>query len=194
MQSTFDEISEETRLTKNDAAPPVALPIAPTASSSNQQQDEISEMTGSTRESKANRYAANVGREITKQYTGQISSMQSDINERDNKIAQLELQLKQLSSQKHDKGDDLDHDLSMSDNDHELEESDYDHTNEENEGKEDDPNENLPPSNPNKRRAGDVASDSSTISSKRTALSQESTRADQIPLPQSPSNKGDILP
>ena len=81
-----DDISVETRLTKNDAAPP------PTKS------DEVSEMTGSTRESKAQRYATEQVKEVASQYVTQITTMSSDINEKDDQIAQLEIELRRMKN------------------------------------------------------------------------------------------------
>ena len=80
-----DEISVETRLTKGDAAPPAATT------------DDVSEMTGSTRESKAKAYAESAVNEVAKQYTATISTMNSDLGAKEDKIAQLELLLSRLT-------------------------------------------------------------------------------------------------
>ena len=86
-----DEVSVETRLTKGNAAPtPIVLvQEAP---------DEQSEMTGSTRESKAKKYAAEAVREIANEYSGTILNMTSDLYEKDDRIAQLELMLSNMRS------------------------------------------------------------------------------------------------
>ena len=80
-----DNISIETRLTKNDASP-------------NLLNDEVSEMTGSTRESKAQAYADKAVKAVAAQYSDTICNMQTDIGAKDNKIAQLELMLKKLKN------------------------------------------------------------------------------------------------
>ena len=77
-------VSEETRLTKGDAAPPAA------------KSDELSDMTGSTRESKAKAYADSAVKEVAAQYTSTISNMNSDLGLKDDRIEQLELLLKQM--------------------------------------------------------------------------------------------------
>ena len=81
-----DDVSVETRLTKGDAAPP---PV-PT--------DDVSDMTGSTRESKAQRYANAQVKEVASQYSTQITSMRTYIHDKDDKIAQLELRLQQMQN------------------------------------------------------------------------------------------------
>ena len=80
-----DNISIETRLTKNEAAPTL-------------HNDDVSEMTGSTRESKAQAYADKAVKVVAAQYTDTIGNMQTDIGAKDNKIAQLELMLKKLKN------------------------------------------------------------------------------------------------
>ena len=80
-----DNISIETRLTKNDAAPTLL-------------NDEVSEMTGSTRESKAQAYADKAAKAVAAQYTDTICNFNTDIGAKDNKIAQLELMLKKLKN------------------------------------------------------------------------------------------------
>ena len=79
-----DDVSAETRLTKGDAAPPPAP------------KDDLSDMTGSTRESKAQRYANAQVKEVVSQYSTQITSMRTDIHGKDDRIAQLELRLQQM--------------------------------------------------------------------------------------------------
>ena len=73
-----DDISEETRLTKGDRAPP-PLP-----------DEEMSEITGCTRESKAKRYANEAVKEVASQYTNTIANMNTNISEKDDKIAELQ--------------------------------------------------------------------------------------------------------
>ena len=86
-----DEVSVETRLTKGDAAPTPTILL-------NEAPDEQSEMTGSTRESKAKKYADEAVKEVISEYSGTIINMSSDINKKDDRIAQLELMLKNMSS------------------------------------------------------------------------------------------------
>ena len=83
-----DIISVETRLTKGDAAPPQALPNS----------DELSDITGSTRESKAKAYADKAVKEVAAQYTNTISDMQGDLGAKDDKIAQLQLLIEQMQN------------------------------------------------------------------------------------------------
>ena len=78
-------ISEETRLTKGDQAPPAV--------------DEMSEMTGSTRESKAKRYADSAVKDVAAQYSTTIATMNEDIGVKDDRIEQLELMLKNMQKQ-----------------------------------------------------------------------------------------------
>ena len=78
-------ISVETRLTKNDKAPPSV-------------NGDISEMTGSSRESKAQRYADKAVKEVASQYTATIYNMQNDIAGKDDTIAELQKQLNELKS------------------------------------------------------------------------------------------------
>ena len=79
-----DDFSAETRLTKGDAAPPPATA------------DDLSDMTGSTRESKAKAYADSAVKVVAAQYSETISNMNSDIGAKDDRIAQLELALRRL--------------------------------------------------------------------------------------------------
>ena len=98
-----EDISVETRLTKGDAAPPPARQL----------DDDLSEMTGSTRESKAKAYADKAVKEVAQQYSSTITNMQGDIGEKDEKIAQLELLLAQMKeSPASDKAPDTEDDTS----------------------------------------------------------------------------------
>jgi hypothetical protein len=81
-----DDVSIETRVTKGDAAP-------------NSYKDDVSEMTGSTRESKAQAYADKAVKAVAVQYTDTICNMQNDLGSKDDKIAQLELMLKKLQNE-----------------------------------------------------------------------------------------------
>ena len=81
-----DDISEETRLTKGDKTPPPAQ-------GSN---EDVSTMTGDTRESKAQRYADSAVKEVASQYTSTITNMQYDISNKDDTIADLQRKLLQL--------------------------------------------------------------------------------------------------
>ena len=85
----FDEVSVETRLTKGDAAPTPAIRIM-------DEVDDQSEMTGSTRESKAKRYADDAVKEVINEYSGTIVNMSSDLVQKDDRIAQLEMMLKNM--------------------------------------------------------------------------------------------------
>ena len=58
-----DNVSEKTRLTKGDKAPPTAP------------SDDLFHMTELTRESKAKRYAAAEVQTVTQQYMGTISNI-----------------------------------------------------------------------------------------------------------------------
>ena len=69
-----DKISVETRLTKGDAAPPPA------------HTDDVFEMTGSNRESKAKTYANKAVKEVAAQYSSTITNMQGDIGAKDEKL------------------------------------------------------------------------------------------------------------
>ena len=84
-----DDVSTETRLTKGDAVPPSV-------------NDDVSEMTGSTRESKAQAYAEKATRAVAAQYSDTITNMRSDLGDKDDKIAQLELMLKKFKNQSDD--------------------------------------------------------------------------------------------
>lgn len=53
-------------------------------------------MTGSTCESKAKSYAAEAVNEVATQYTSTLSNMTTDLGAKDDQIAKLQLQLKQL--------------------------------------------------------------------------------------------------
>ena len=86
-----DEVSAETRLTKEDAAPTPAILI-------NDAVDDQSDMTGSTRESKARKYAAVAVKEVINEYSGTIFNMSTDLEQKDDRIAQLEMMLKNMSN------------------------------------------------------------------------------------------------
>ena len=88
-----DDISCETRLTKGNAVPP----------SAEKNSDDISDMTGSTRESNAKAYADKAVKEVAAQYSNTISDMHNNIGAKDAKIAQLELLVTQMQhSQEHE--------------------------------------------------------------------------------------------
>ena len=78
-----DEVSVETRLTKGNAAPPPAIHIA-------ENDEDHSALSGSTRESKAKRYADAAVKEVAAEYSGTIINMSNDLGERDDRIAELE--------------------------------------------------------------------------------------------------------
>ena len=59
-------------------------------------------MTGSTRESKAQAYAEKATRAVAAQYSDTITNMRSDLGDKDDKIAQLELMLKKFKNQSDD--------------------------------------------------------------------------------------------
>ena len=86
-----DEVSVETRLTKGDAAPTPAITIKDAV-------DDQSEMTGSTRESKAKKYADEAVKEVINEYSGTIINMSSDLEQKDSRIAQLEMMLKNMNN------------------------------------------------------------------------------------------------
>ena len=75
----LDDALVETRLTKGDAAPP---PIP---------KDDFSDMTGSTRESKAQRYVNTQGKEVASRYSTQITSTRTDIHDKDDRITQFRI-------------------------------------------------------------------------------------------------------
>ena len=78
-----DEVSVETRLTKGNAAPPPAIHIA-------ENDEDHSALSGSTRESKAKRYADAAVKEVAAEYSGTIINMSNDLGQRDDRIAELE--------------------------------------------------------------------------------------------------------
>ena len=84
-----DEVSIETRLTKGDAAPPPAIHI-------DENEEDQSALSGSTRESKAKRYADAAVKEVAAEYSGTIINMSNDLGQKDDKIAELERLLKSL--------------------------------------------------------------------------------------------------
>ena len=71
-----DECSVESRLTKVDATPEVA-------------QEEVSILTGSTRESKAKAYAAEAVNEISRQYNGTIDNLNDKLSNNDAELADM---------------------------------------------------------------------------------------------------------
>ena len=70
-----DEISEEARLTKGDAAPP-------TTTHTTSPKDDLSTLTGSTRESKAKACADSAVKKVASQYSETIITMKSNIGEK----------------------------------------------------------------------------------------------------------------
>ena len=74
-----DEVSVETRLTKENAAPTPTITL-------NNGVDDQSKMTGSTRESKAKRYADEAAKEVINDYSGTILNMSSDLGKKDDRI------------------------------------------------------------------------------------------------------------
>ena len=96
-----DDISIETRLTKGDKLPTAV-----------DETDDLSALTGETRESKAKAYAAEATKEVAAQYIGTITDLKEELKLNDDKFAamerKLEVAMKALAtgtqSQK-DKGD-----------------------------------------------------------------------------------------
>ena len=78
-----DDISIETRLTKGDATPLPAIHIDDNG-------DEQSALSGSTRESKAKKYADAAVKEVAAEYSGTILNMSTDTEKKYDKIAELE--------------------------------------------------------------------------------------------------------
>ena len=78
-----DDGSIESRLTKGDKAPPSAKKAT----------DEISALTGETRESKAKAYAAEELKKVATQYVGTISNLTSKLEGSTNAVADLEARL-----------------------------------------------------------------------------------------------------
>ena len=85
-----DEVSVETRLTKGDAAPPPAV--------DGENNEELSEMTGSTRESKAKQYAETAVKEVVAEYSGTIVNMTNDLEAKDDEITKLRMMLLSLKN------------------------------------------------------------------------------------------------
>ena len=78
-----DIIFVETRLTKGDAPPPSSdTNICPESNSPDKNPDGFSYLTGSTRESRANRYTAKVVKEVAYQYTETIAIKDADLEEK----------------------------------------------------------------------------------------------------------------
>lgn len=91
-----DIISVETRLTKGDAPPPPIANSTDDGPDKDATNDDLSELTGSTRESKANRYAANAVKEVALQYADTIALKDADLDEKEDRIARLEAELKRM--------------------------------------------------------------------------------------------------
>jgi len=77
-----DDISIETRLTKGDKLPTAV-----------EETDDLSELTGETRESKAKAYAAEATREVAAQYIGTITDLKEELKLNDDKFAAMERKL-----------------------------------------------------------------------------------------------------
>ena len=80
-----DIASVETRLTKCDAPPP---PVQHPCGS-----DEVSNITGNTRDSKAKLYTEKAVQEAASQYSETIALKNEDLGVKDDKIAKLEATL-----------------------------------------------------------------------------------------------------
>ena len=84
--------SVETQLTKGDAAPPTAK----------SEGDNISALTGETRESKAKAYAAAESKKVAAAYSDTVATLQQNLNSKDKDIMdlknKLELLLNKMSS------------------------------------------------------------------------------------------------
>lgn len=78
-----DDASIESKLTKGDIAPPSAV----------KNNDNISVLTGETRESKAKAYAAEESKKVASQYVGTISNLTSKLERTSNAMAELEAKL-----------------------------------------------------------------------------------------------------
>ena len=76
-----DIISVEKRLTKGDAPPP---PVQQLCNS-----DEVSDITGNTRESKAKLYAEKAVKEVASQYSETIALKDTDLGVKDDKLQNL---------------------------------------------------------------------------------------------------------
>ena len=107
-----DIISVETRLTKGDAQPPpVTTNTDKGTDKDTSPPDDLSELTGSTRESKANRYAANAVKEVALQYTETLALKDADLGAKDDIIERLEARLKAIQTAQN--GEDSDTNLSF---------------------------------------------------------------------------------
>jgi hypothetical protein len=93
-----DIILVKTRLTKGDAPPPLIANSTDDGPDKDATNDDLSELTGSTRESKANRYAANAVKEVALQYTDTIALKDADLDEKEDRIARLEAELKRMNT------------------------------------------------------------------------------------------------
>ena len=78
-----DKNSEEKRLIKVDADPP-------TTTDTTSPKDDLSTLTGLTRESKAKAYADSEVKKVASQYSETIITMQSNVGEEDTRIEELE--------------------------------------------------------------------------------------------------------
>ena len=107
-----DIISVETRLTKGDAQPPPVKNNTDTSTVKDASPpDDLSELTGSTRESKANRYAANAVKEVALQYTETLALKDADLGAKDDRIERLEARLKEMQTAQN--GEDSDTNISF---------------------------------------------------------------------------------
>ena len=78
-----DIIFVETILTKGDATTPSSdTNICPESNAPDKNPDNLSDLTGSTRESKANRYTAKVVKDVAYQYTETIAIKDADLEEK----------------------------------------------------------------------------------------------------------------
>ena len=91
MAMDTDDVSIETRLTKGNAAPPPAINDA--------DNDEMSALSNSTRESKAQRYADSAVKDVVREYSGTILNMTSDLGAKDDEIAKLQAMLHNLRNE-----------------------------------------------------------------------------------------------
>ena len=84
----MDDVSAETRLTKGNA-PLLAIGI--------EKNDEMSALSNSTRESKAQKYADTTVKEVVKEYSGTIANMNIDLGAKDDEILKLQEMLRALT-------------------------------------------------------------------------------------------------
>ena len=87
-----NKVSVETCLTKGDTAPPAT------------KSDELSDMDGSTTESKV-KAANSAVKKVAAQYTSKISNMNEDMGAKDDKIEKLLIELNKLKSAQLPKSD-----------------------------------------------------------------------------------------